>query len=194
MRNLNVKVLAEIAIVAAIAFVLDYIQGIYTDAIFPSFFANGGSIGIAMLPIMILSLRRGLVPGIICGALVGGLDLLDGFWTYSDNAFFAFLQVITDYILAYALVGLAGLFYKKIRGEDNKVLFILLACVVGGLGKYAAHVVSGILFWPNDAWGGFVIYSFLYNGAYIIPSIVLCSLAMYFIFKKNKQILIEETE
>jgi hypothetical protein len=41
--------------------------------------------------------------------------------------------------------------------------------------KYLCHFLSGVLFWPNDAWnvGSSALYSFLYNGAYTFPSIIL---------------------
>lgn len=193
MKKIDVKILSEIAIVAAIAFVLDYIQGAYTDLLFPNLLGNGGSIGIAMLPIIILSLRRGIVPGLLCGVIVGCLDLMDGFWTYSDEWYKALIQVLMDYVIAYTAVGMAGLMFKKVKG-DGAILFVVLACVIAGLSKYGVHVICGIFFWPADLWGGFISYAFLYNAIYMIPSIILCSAVLSIIYIKNKKLLILEEQ
>jgi hypothetical protein len=49
----SIRVLAEIAIFAAIAYVLDLFQGIWFQGVWP----NGGSIGIAMVPIFVIAYR-----------------------------------------------------------------------------------------------------------------------------------------
>ncbi len=192
MKKLNVNIIAEIAIFAAIGWVLDFVQGAYSD--FLPFLGNGGSIGIAMLVVVILALRRGFVPALACGLIMGFLDVLDGFYAYTDVWYKALMQVGLDYLIGYALVSVAVIFYKKVRLDKNVNLYLILACLVGMLGKYLAHTLSGILFWPNDAWGGFVIYSILYNGIYMIPSFILCSAVLVLIFNKNKQIVLGDVE
>ena len=77
---INVRVLAEIAIFAALAFVLDVLQSGYSRGLF----ANGGSIGIAMVPIFVISYRRGLVPGIICGFIVSLVQMLGGIYAINS--------------------------------------------------------------------------------------------------------------
>ena len=58
MKN-KIAVLAEIAIFAAIGYVLDVLAGAYSN-----FFPNGGSIGIALLCVVIVTYRRGMIPGL----------------------------------------------------------------------------------------------------------------------------------
>ena len=55
---------------------------------------------------------------------------------------------------------------------------------MAGLLKYASHVISGALFWLNPSItflgvnGGSVLYSFVYNGAYCIPNIIITTSVM----------------
>ena len=116
MKKNYMRIISEIAVFSALAIVLDLIQGPLGDIMF----ANGGSIGIAMLPILIISYRRGLIPGITCGLIVSLVQMISGIWVYSAETSNGFIQVMApviqvscDYVLAYTLVGLAGVFAKK---------------------------------------------------------------------------------
>lgn len=192
MKKINVNVLTEIAIFAAIGWILDFVQGAYSD-ILPTF-AWGGSIGIAMLPVIIIALRRGFLPALYCGLIMGVLDLADGCYPYAPTWYESFFQLMLDYGIGYAACCVSVLFYNKIR-EGNKVnLYLVLACLVGMTGKFICHYISGVIYWPNDSYGGPFIYSFLYNASYMIPSFILCSIALIVIFKKNSKILIGEEE
>lgn len=190
-KKFSTRVLAEVAIFAALAFALDILQG----GIWRGVFASGGSIGLAMLPIFLISYRRGLFAGVLCGLIVSLVQMLGGIYiinaTSFDNPFLRtmgpFLQVMLDYVLAYTVVGLAGCFAKQYatgKSRGFKILWVVLGCVLGSLLKYACHVVAGGVFWLGQgatfmnvsdvSWG----YSFLYNGAYSIPNGILCTAIM----------------
>ena len=190
-KKMTIKVLAEVAIFAALAFALDAIQG----GIFKGVFPSGGSIGLGMLPILVIAYRRGLVPGILCGFIVSLVQMLGGIYVINassfDNGFLQvmgpFLQIMLDYVLAYTVVGFAGVFANSFRNSNSnskKITYVLLGTVLGGLLKYACHVIAGGVFWLNngssifgiadDSW----LYSFIYNGAYCIPNIIICGALM----------------
>lgn len=185
-EKFSTRVLAEIAIFAALAFALDALQG----GIWRGVFINGGSIGFAMLPVFVISYRRGLLPGILCGLILSLVQMLGGIYIIQgktlEGAFMQamgpFLQVLLDYVLAYTVVGFTGAFaglYAKGQTRKKQLLWIIVGCVVGGLLKYACHTLAGIWFWPGEMWGvGGMAYSFLYNGLYCIPNIILCTLIM----------------
>jgi len=190
MKNFSVKVLCEIAIFAAIGFVLDILQG----GIWKGAFANGGSIGLAMVPVFIISYRRGLVPGILCGLLLSLVQMLGGIYVINGSSmdgwkqtFGPFLQIMLDYVLAYTVVGLAGAFAKPYWNADKfgkKALFIIIGCLIGGMLKYLCHSLSGVFFWPGEMWGiSGAAYSWLYNGLYMIPNIIVCTVVMVLIAK-----------
>ncbi|MCR5786930.1 MAG: energy-coupled thiamine transporter ThiT [Acholeplasmatales bacterium] len=190
-KNKNLQALIEVAIFSAIAIALDMIQGSLFKGLFPS----GGSIGVAMVPILVVSFRRGFGWGVMCGFVVSILQMLSGVYSINaasfDNKFLQvmgpFLQIMLDYVFAYTLVGFAGLFsnlYQKSKSKGGKVLFVSLGSVLGGTLKYLTHVIAGAVFWLNQgsSFGGLddttVLYSWLYNGAYSIPNIIICTIIM----------------
>ncbi len=193
-EKFSVRVLAEIAIFAAIGFALDALQ----SGIFKGVWVNGGSVGIAMIPVFIIAYRRGLIPGLLCGLVLSLVQMLGGIYVLPaatfDNKFMQamgpFIQVMLDYVLAYFVVGFAGAFaglYKK--AESNKMKYVWISCgvVLGGLLKYACHVASGY-FWLDDSinfWGvngGTMIYSFVYN-LYAVFNVIICLPLMILIAK-----------
>ncbi len=84
------------------------------------------------------------------------------------------VSIIFDYSVAYAVVGLAGLFKRKVS-------MLPVAAVVGGLARFVIHYLSGVTVyakWMPEEFLGLpmtspAIYSALYNGAYMLPSIIV---------------------
>ena len=183
--------LCEVAIFAAIGFVLDFAANLYSGFIFPS----GGSLSFAMLAVVIISFRRGTLYGVCCGLIIGVLDLTDGFYTISDTWYKAFMQVGLDYIFTYMLVGLSGLF-KPLCKKIKPKFVIVFSTIFAGCLKFLSHFLSGILFWPefpNQPLIERCIYSFLYNGSYMIPTIVISSIIIFIIcINYEKLFLIDE--
>ncbi|MDE5714848.1 MAG: energy-coupled thiamine transporter ThiT [Anaeroplasmataceae bacterium] len=210
-EKFSTKVLAEVAIFAALAFALDALQG----GIWRGVFFNGGSIGFAMVPIFIIGYRRGLLPGILCGLIVSLVQMLGGIYVINassfENSFMRimgpFIQIMLDYVLAYTVVGLSGVFarmYANGKSMKSKILWIIVGTACGSLLKYACHVVAGGVFWlsasvedaasfmgvKSISWG----YSFLYNGAYCIPNMLICSATMVVIARFYGQFLVPSTK
>lgn len=206
-EKFSTRVLAEVAIFAALAFALDALQG----GIWRGVFASGGSIGLAMVPIFLISYRRGLIPGILCGFIVSIVQMLGGIYVINaasyENAFLRamgpFLQILLDYVLAYTVVGFAGAFaggYANGKTRGKKIIWIVVGTILGGGLKYACHVIAGGVFWLNQgatflnvsdaSWG----YSFLYNGAYCIPNIVICTVLMVLVARFYPQFLAPNTK
>ena len=184
MKKNKIVTMTEIAVFASIGFVLDVLASFYSG-----FFVNGGSISFALLAVVILSFRRGAGAGVCCGLVIGLLDLTDGFYTIADTWYNGFFQISLDYILTYMLVGLVGLIKPLIK--NNFVLVISLATLVGGLLKYLCHFISGVLFWPefpNQPIGERVIFSLVYNGSYMIPTIIVCVVVSVLISIKFKDL------
>ena len=82
--------------------------------------------------------------------------------------------MIGDYILAYSVLGLAGLFYKKKNG-------FFLGVVVGCAARFLVHYVVGATVWassmPETFFGMTMttpwLYSALYNGSYMLLDMIL---------------------
>lgn len=199
--NKKVKIttiIAEIAIVAAIGFVLDELG----SGIFKGIFPAGGSITIAMSAVFILGYRRGFLPALFAGLIIGGLDAITGAYVVGTNAATMIFSLCLDYLFPYAFAALGTLFaipFKKSTDKKQKITFLLLGVIFGGLFKLTSHYLSGVIFYANPdnfEWGlnslSPFIYSLLYNGGYIIPSIVLNAIVMLLIYLKAPQILLEK--
>ena len=184
--NNIVRTIAEVGIFAAIGFVLDELQGIA----FAGVFTAGGSIGFAMVAVLIIAYRRGWLPAICVGLIMGLLDLL------TKSYMITFWQVLLDYILPYALVGTAGFFkplFDKQEKSINKIIILCLGTLAGGLLKFLSHFIVGTLVWAPMGydWGiaNEALYSFAYNIAFTGPSIVLSAIILVVLFKRASKVL-----
>ena len=185
MRNERVRVIAEVGLAVALSVVLNFIA-----ARLPINVA-GGSISLTMLPIMIVALRRGPVAGMVAGALFGAIDLM------LEPYIVHWAQVLLDYPVPYALVGLAGLgsksYLKAVRAgrDENAAVIAILWMLIGVVGRFIAHVVSGVIFFAEYAPEGMdpLVYSLVYNISYIGPAAVACiALAVIVLRALNKAV------
>ena len=174
-----VMTMVEVGVMAALGFVLDELSGI----MFKGVFVNGGSIGIAMVCVLVMAFRRGFLPALATGVVMGLLDLATGPYIIPGDAWRAFIQVFLDYVAAYPMVAFAAIFRKAFLNAEEKqkkVLFLCLGSILGGLLKLFAHFLSGILFWADPSgfafswnWMNPYLYCFLYNALYVLPCLVL---------------------
>lgn len=195
----TIRTICEIGLFAAVGFVIDELQGILGKGIF----VNGGSIGFAFIAVIIIGLRRGWLPAILTGLIIGLFDFTTGAYIVHP------VQPILDYIIPYAMVGF-GLFlrplYEKAKDKKGKIIALILITTLGGLAKLLSHYVAGVIFWADQS--GFAwnltymnpyLYALVYNLAFIGPSIVLTSVILIFIYLRfpallNAQVSKEEKE
>jgi thiamine transporter len=154
----NPKVLAEIAIFTGLATALSLIV-IYV-------MPQGGSITLAsMVPIIWLALRRGPKIGIATGILYGIIQFM--LLPYAIDP----IQVLLDYPLAFAVLGLAGFFPTR----------PVVGAALGIAGRFLMHFIAGAVYWapiyaPNlDP----IAYSTAYNGSYLLPELVISGIILY---------------
>lgn len=194
-KTLSARGIAEIAIMSAIALGLDFLQ----SGLWRGIFANGGSIGLAMIPILIMCYRRGFVSGLITATVLAFLQLLGGPYLITASWYSVLFQFLLDYLLAYPVVAFAGLFYNKYHESKNdieKSKWLVIGTIVGGFAKFLCHFLSGFIFWASstpadfDFVGGSVVYSLIYNGSYMIPNIVISLLVLCLIQIKAPKIFI----
>ena len=168
-----IRTICEIGIFAALGFVLDELQGIISKGLF----INGGSIGFAMIAVIIIGYRRGWLPAILTGLIMGLFDIATSAYILHPA------QLMLDYILPYALVGIGCMFkplFDRAETKSQKILWLLVGTTVGGLLKFLSHYLAGVIFWANPenfAWNltslNPYLYCFIYNIAFIGPSIIL---------------------
>ena len=176
----NVRCLAEGAMMIALAQILSMIKLWEMPW--------GGSVCLVMAPIIFFACRWGLKAGLMGGFVLGCLQfLMDGGFALSIQSIFG------DYLLAFTMLGLAGMFRFK-RSS------IFLGTLVGAAGRFLVHYVVGATVWAmympdeffrmkmSSPW----FYSLLYNGAYMVPDTVLCLVVFAVLMKPMKKYLTAE--
>ena len=160
--KLTLRALTEGAVMVAAAQVLSYLKLWEMPW--------GGSITLAMIPILLYAVRWGLGPGLLAGFVFGILQFM-----FDGGFAIGWQSVIGDYLLAFTVLGLAGLVHGK-KGS------IFTGTIIGGLARFLVHYVVGATIWaeymPETFFGMSMhspwFYSLLYNLAYMLPNIVIC--------------------
>lgn len=155
----------------------------------------GGSITLcSMLPIIVIGYRYGSRWGLLSGLVYGVLQMMLGAveGVFKGTGIGIVLCVILfDYLIAFAVLGLGGMFKGKIRSTSAA---LALGTIVVSFLRLAAHFISGYLFFGSYAeWffsqEGFTlgqtilskysgtllaaIYSLFYNASYMIPEMII---------------------
>ena len=148
----------ELEAAMALAFVASYIKVFSLP--------YGGSVTLfSMLFICLIGYWYGVGPGIMTGLAYGILQFLQEPYVLS------LFQVCCDYVLAFAGLGLAGLFHKSKNG-------LVKGYILGILVRGAFHALGGYLYWMDYMPENFpqslaALYPIIYNYSYILAEGVL---------------------
>ncbi|MFD1446418.1 energy-coupled thiamine transporter ThiT [Oceanobacillus profundus] len=186
MNSKRTLFLVEVAIFTALALLLDILPISF------QIWAQGGSVSFAMIPVFIVAFRWGIKGGLLSGFLWGVLQVATGTAYVLEP-----LQGFIDYAIAFTVLGFAGLFAKKIQeavksGESKTYLtYITLGVFVGSALRFVAHYVAGIVFFGSavegqPAW----LYSLIYNASYMVPSFIISTVIVFFLFHKQPRTLL----
>ena len=175
MKKTNLLILTECSIMIALSAVLSVI---------PLFeMPYGGSITLAsFLPIVIIAYRHGMKYGILSAGVSSIVQMLFGMKNFSYFTTWQSLVALAvlDYVVAFTVFGLAGIFRKKIKQQSAAMVAgAALASVV----RYLCHVISGATVWaglsiPDEA---AILYSLSYNATYMIPETIILVLSALYI-------------
>lgn len=127
---------------------------------------NGGSVTLfSMLIVCLVGYWYGAKVGIIAALAYGVLQFITGPYVVHP------LQVLLDYPLAFAALGVSGFFSKSKNG-------LLKGYIAGVIGRFFFHEVSGLIFYTTylgDFGGNMAAIwaSTVYNLSYIVPEALL---------------------
>lgn len=189
MRKLRLQTLLEAAMMAALAYILDLLPAIQ--------FGPSISISFAMVPVMIVALRWGTKAGILSGFLWGAIQVIT--W---DVWFVHPIQLIMEYVVAFAFVGFTGLFASKFKiyNESNNrlkaILILVFAIFFGCLARYFWHFLAGFIFWAETgaSAAAAVWYSFWVNGITALGAAILCTIVIVFLLRTYPRILTQSIQ
>ena len=205
--NQNVKRLTVSGMMLALATVLAVVCAYIPFLNLPF---GGGFTVASMLPIVIVAYMYGTKWGLFtsfCYALIqiilsltqGASGTVMALFLPESDSFMGYSAavwiILIDYLIAYTVLGLGGVFRNKI---SNKTLSLVVGVVLALFLRYVAHIVSGYIFY--GAWAewfftqeGFYaignvilnsmsgnllsfVYSVFYNGLFMIPEIVITAI------------------
>ena len=168
MKNQKLRALTEGAILIALAEILSFLPFYKLPW--------GGSVDLAMLPIILMGVRWGFGPGMMAATAHALLQTL-----FEGGIAIGWQSIVGDFLLAYMALGLAGCFRGKF------VPATLVACAA----RFLVHYVVGATIWaeymPESFFGMTMttpwFYSALYNGAYMLPDMVMVLVAGFLLMK-----------
>ena len=203
-NNANIKAsktkrITESAMLLAIAVVLELVSKMFIPEQ-----AFGGQITlVSMLPVVLIAYRHGTKWGFVAAFTYALIEMaigiktvsaafLPGYFGDSTMVLNAIVMCLLDYVAAYTLLGLGGIFRNRIKAPG---VGLMCGSLVALGARYLAHILSGyVLFssWAEwyftqegfPAWGGQLVaalspeglgwvYSVVYNGMYMIPEMVI---------------------
>ena len=171
------KRLVFISIYCALALVLDYVKTFIPFLNMPS----GGSINIALIPIVVCSFKLGIIDGVAAGFLWWLLSSILGLNPYYLNL----TQYILDYIIPSVIVGISSIFYRKKNILEIESGIFLMMII-----RTLSVIISGAIFWPGDAASKSVeafTVSVIYNLPYSIATLIMLLILIPIILKSIKE-------
>ena len=201
--------LTESAMLLAVAIVLELVSKMFIPEL-----PFGGQVTlVSMLPVVLISYRHGVKWGLVAGVGYALLEMAlgakpvaaafqPGYFGDGTLIVNALIMCLLDYLVAFTVLGLGGLFRDRIRSAGAG---LAVGAVVALGARYVAHIASGyILFsgWAEwfftqegfPAWGASLVealspemlglvYSVVYNGMYMVPELLLTAVAALLIAK-----------
>lgn len=210
--QIKTKRLTESAMLLAMAIVLEVVS----KAFIPEMPFGGQVTLVSMLPVVLISYRHGVKWGLVSGFCYALIEMALGAKTvaaafqpgyFGDEALIlnAIIMCALDYVLAFTLLGLGGIFRNKI---NNPGVSLMCGSLVALGARYLAHILSGYIlfsgwaewFFTQDgfpAWGASLVqslspsalgwvYSIVYNGIYMVPEMILTAIAALLIARVPK--------
>jgi thiamine transporter len=160
-KRVNIHMIAEGALLVASAQILSYIKFMELP--------NGGSLTPAIFPIIFFAVRWGWRDGLMAGFVLGLLQFM-----FDGGFALGWQSLIGDYLAAFAVLGLAGVFRRRKWG-------VFAGTVLGCSARFLVHYVVGATIWAEYMPETFLnltmtnpwFYSMLYNGVYMLPNAAL---------------------
>lgn len=176
-QHKQLTILIEASFMAVLAFIF---------ALIPLDIGSGYEIELGMIPIIIFSYRRGLKYGLLAGFLWGIIKLVSG-----DFTMLSILQVSLEYLVAFAMAGMAGLAHPKIQDlvHDKRINLAALtqAWSIGlaVLCKYGIHFIAGVIYWGIYAPEGMspYLYSFIVNGSSAFSTFLISYILVHLLLR-----------
>ncbi len=178
MQKIQTRKLVESAMLIAVGTVLSLVKFDMP--------MGGGMTLCSMLPLIVLSHRYGWKWGTVSALVYSLLQLVLGLDNvrYATGFGMAVAIVLLDYVVAYTVIGLSGIFDGKVK---NPQAAVAVGIAVTFCLRFVCHFITGVwiwdALWPNDYGMNSYVYSLVYNGWYMAGELVLTEIVAMLIYK-----------
>lgn len=180
-KDERIRFMSESGIMIALATILSLIK------VFEAPFGGSVTAG-SMIPIILIGIRWGSLPGILVGIVYGILQaVLEPYIVHP-------IQFLLDYPIAFGLLGLSGL-YRNIKNikQGNKIMEyagVAISVLFAISGRFVSHVLAGVVFFSEnagdiDSW----LYSLAYNGSYLSLELALSVIIIILLWKPIRKVI-----
>lgn len=184
-EKFTTRQLVESALMVAIATVLSLIK---IDSPF-----GGGVTVVSMLPLIIVSHRWGWRWGLVTAFVYSLIQLMLGLdnVAYATSFMMAVGIILLDYVVAYSVIGLSGIFGKSRAAVATGIAVTFFL-------RFICHWISGAIIWgvwmPEEFWGLPMtnpwVYSAMYNGWYMGIELIATELVAMLIYNPLKKFIL----
>lgn len=189
-RNGSLNVITEGAVVVALCVALSFI---------PLQTPHGAiDIQLGAIPMMLYAFRRGPYLGMVAGLLWGLVQIVDG---QAMKNFLSVLQLLMEYPLAYACLGLAGIFSKGIKRNITRrrlatAVIIVSGVVLATLIAWTWHYLAGAFVWSQYAPKSVnpFLYSLVFNGTSAALNLALSTVVLLILANVAPKLFIPKDE
>ncbi len=169
-KTLNTRCIAMAGITVAMSFGLSYIKLWEMP--------QGGSVTLmSLLPVMIFSYIYGTKKGVFVCLIYGVLQAIQDPWIIHPA------QFLLDYPLAFASIGLSGMFAKVKAFEKLPQVAFLLGGLFAGVMRFISHVLSGVFAFPSTDMSPW-LFSLAYN-SFVFVDIAIVLIAGVIVFSSK---------
>ena len=166
MKKMTTKTMTLMAIYCALFVILDRIS----DSLNLFQMASGGKLNFGPIALLMCSYHLGWKNGLLVGITSVFLQLAIG-----SVKFYGLWSFLLDYLIAYAVYGLASLF-------PNWKYFYSGVLITSAL-RLLSSTLSGTLLWETPLWA-----SLVYNASYMIPTTVCAIIVVPLLCERLKKV------
>ena len=170
-KTTKTQVLSESAMMVALSIAIFAVSDLM-----PWPFAYGGGFTLfGQVPVILVSYRHGIKNGLAASAVLALFELFMGFKNvaYAPTAAGMAVVILADYLIAFGVLGLGGMFRNKLGGNQVKELTAggLTVCII----RFLCHFISGVTVWKGYCPEGqaVAVYSLVYNGSFMLIETIL---------------------
>ena len=192
-RNETLKKLVLSAVMIAIGTVLS-LDVFKLDA---PWMTGGGITFCSMLPLVMVSYIYGCRWGAFTAFVYSLIQLIQGVGNVqcATSVPMAIAIILLDYIIAYTVIGFAGMFKNVIK---NQTVAVVAGIWVTFFARFVCHFITGWMIWdalsPNSMNLLSPVYSIYYNGSYMLPEAIITSVVAAILMKMAPKLFTGEVK